>query len=575
VNAVAILFSTRFRMAWTGRLALAMCLLAFPAMAQPRTVDPRDAAMQTLLLQLHPGATLDAFTERLRQEFRQLDADADGVLTAADADMHEAVAIAQVRAMMATQILRADLDHDGVVTADELRRVLAYERRLQNAPAGGQAIESEVRRLMAADKDGDGRISAAEAMGAADLQPENRRTAAAAASGTASRVRQLLTLSKSGDGRLALADFEAAGAEQFRAVDADGNGTIAQEELNTYRQRQVEQTRRNAAAAQEAAERAACAMPKASDAAKVVVLSAYRGEAISRVALGSQDVMTGTGEIRIEPGEGPLYIVVVSHEPTIWRVTGAVERIERLIAAGMTPADSKTALTAARGSLMMTLPNNEKNPVPLMGISGVPADRVSFLTRATCLKSFTEKVTADSVQTVAAVRRDSGKDPDVVAGRYNVGGFVVPSGQIRSAYDDKNQPRLTIVKEYGTLTLKGDTSGVVVQTGPIDVETDLAQSSPGGVVDLDEKAVVANAPVARYDILPGLAGLLQLQNSGALTRNSRGEFIIRRQIRFPAGLSGHSVKFVLLRGVPVPEGNPDGAMVISEETGMEMKLERR
>jgi hypothetical protein len=114
-----------------------------------------------------------------------------------------------------------------------------------------------------------------------------------------------------------------------------------------------------------------------------------------------------------------------------------------------------------------------------------------------------------------------------------------------------------------------------VQTGPVDVETDLAQSSPGGVVDLDEKAVVANAPVVRYDILPGLAGLLQLQNSGALTRNSRGEFIIHRPIRFPAGLSGHSVKFVLLRGVPVPDGNPDGATVISEETGFQLKLERR
>jgi hypothetical protein len=210
-----------------------------------------------------------------------------------------------------------------------------------------------------------------------------------------------------------------------------------------------------------------------------------------------------------------------------------------------------------------------------MGITGLPADRVSFLARATCLKPFAENLSADSIFSVAAVRRDSGKDPAVVAGRYNVGTFGVPSGQIRSAYEDKKQPRLTIVKEFGTLTLKGDTSGVVVQTGPVDVETDLAQSSPGGVVDLDEKAVVANAPVVRYDILPGLAGLLQLQNSGALTRNSRGEFIIHRPIRFPAGLSGHSVKFVLLRGVPVPDGNPDGATVISEETGFQLKLERR
>jgi hypothetical protein len=244
----------------------------------------------------------------------------------------------------------------------------------------------------------------------------------------------------------------------------------------------------------------------------------------------------------------------------------------------MTPMDTKTSVAAVRGSIQVTLPHNTPGtakPMPLMGITGLAADRVSFLPRANCLKPFTEKLTADGIASVAAVRRDSGKDPAVVAGRYNVGAFQVPSGRIRSAYQDKDQPRLTIVKEFGTLTLKGDTSGVVVQTGPVDLETDLAQSTPGGVVDLDEKAVVASAPAVRYDVLPGLAGLLQLQNSGALTRSSRGEFIIHRLIRFPPGLSGHPVKFVLLHGVPTPEGNPDGATVISEDTGFEMKLDRR
>jgi hypothetical protein len=319
-------------------------------------------------------------------------------------------------------------------------------------------------------------------------------------------------------------------------------------------------------------------MPKASDAATVVVLSAHRSEALSRVGLGSQNVMTGTGEINIEPGQEPLYLVVISREPTIWRVTGAVERVERLVGAGMTSMDTKTSVAAVRGSLEVTLPHNTPSaakPPPLIGVTGLPADRVSFLWRANCLKPFTEKLTADGLYSVAAVRRDSGKDPAVVAGRYNVGTFEVPSGRIRSAYQDKDQPRLTIVKEYGTLTLKGNTSGVLVQTGPVDLETDLAQSTPGGVVDVDEKAVVASAPVVRYDILPGLAGLLQLQNSGALTRNSRGEFIIHRPIRFPPGLSGHPVKFVLLHGVPMPEGNPEGATVISEDTGTEIKLDRR
>ena len=61
-------------------------------------------------------------------------------------------------------------------------------------------------------------------------------------------------------------------------------------------------------------------------------------------------------------------------------------------------------------------------------------------------------------------------------------------------------------------------------------------------------------------ILPG--------SSASLSRTSRGEFVIHEQIRFPAGLAGHAVKFLLLRDVPMPEGDPGDAMLISEETGM-------
>ena len=146
-------------------LAVALCLLAAPAAAQ--LPDP---ATQAFMQQLQPGATLADYTERLRQEFRQLDADSDGVLTAADADLHDAVAKAQVRAMGAMQFLRFDLDHDGAVTADEVRRMLRYEQRNQVRPNAGQSSEAEVARVMAADKNGDGKVTLAEAMDAASAQ---------------------------------------------------------------------------------------------------------------------------------------------------------------------------------------------------------------------------------------------------------------------------------------------------------------------------------------------------------------------------------------------------------------------
>jgi hypothetical protein len=68
--------------------------------------------------------------------------------------------------------------------------------------------------------------------------------------------------------------------------------------------------------------------------------------------------------------------------------------------------------------------------------------------------------------------------------------------------------------------------------------------------------------------------LSQLLKSGVLTRNGQGEYLINKKMRFPAGLTGaHSAKFLLLRGVPKPEGQPGHSRVVSEETGELLKFE--
>jgi hypothetical protein len=55
-------------------------------------------------------------------------------------------------------------------------------------------------------------------------------------------------------------------------------------------------------------------------------------------------------------------------------------------------------------------------------------------------------------------------------------------------------------------------------------------------------------------------------------RTVASEFRIVRKMRFPAGLSGaHSVRFILARGVPMPDGSPGHSTVISEETGQPVR----
>jgi hypothetical protein len=210
--------------------------------------------------------------------------------------------------------------------------------------------------------------------------------------------------------------------------------------------------------------------------------------------------------------------------------------------------------------------------ISLAGVTGVPPERVGFL-KSKCLPHFSEVPSIQAARTTGFVRNQVGKAPELVAGRNDVSGFSVPSGEIRTT-GRPDRPMLVVQKPAGTLTIKGS-ANVVVQAGASDLARDVATYFPGGVVEIDPLSVVASRPAERYLVLPSQAGLLQLVQDGALTRNKLGEFLIKQKIRFPAGLSGgHSVKFLLLRGVPEPDGDPGHSCVIVEETGEPLKSSR-
>jgi len=300
------------------------------AQAPERQLSPD----QVLRGRIQAGATLERYLQGLRTEFLRLDANHDGVIDSADADLQN-----------------ADLDGDGAVTEAELRVRLEYDRRMaaagQNARRSGpdpdEWIAQELRNLMAADTDKDGRITWNEMIEHIKKQPGYPQSAA---SGPGRQARQLLSLAGDGKPSVSLVEIEAAATTAFSAVDSDGNGTISQDELAASRsqvksQRDEEQTGLN------------CSLPAASEKSKVVLLGASETDALSSVTVATQDDITGVGNIRVEPGDEPIYLVVVSFQPTIWRFDGAVERIERAV------------VTTARTGL------NEGNPKspPLAGVT--------------------------------------------------------------------------------------------------------------------------------------------------------------------------------------------------------------
>ena len=291
-------------------------------------------------------------------------------------------------------------------------------------------------------------------------------------------------------------------------------------------------------------------MPSASDKAKVVLLTGYETGALSSTTLGSQDAVIFAGRVNVEPGPEPLYVVISTYSPTIWQFSGSVERIERVV------------LSSSR-----TGPNSGDPKLPaLVGATGVSAERVSFV-RSNCINYFMDAPTSASLQAGAEIRNRVGKVPDIVAAKYSIGGFSIPSGKIESVRDQRQQP-LVIQKSEGTLNIVGNPRNVVIQAGPSRARDEMIRFFPGGVTEIDPKTVVASVPAAAYDVLPSQAGLVQLLAAGLLTQNSAGEYIVTQKIRFPAGLYGaHLVTFLVMKGAPYPDGDPGHSCVIVEETG--------
>ncbi|MBR1091723.1 hypothetical protein JQ621_30060 [Bradyrhizobium manausense] len=551
-----------FRFASACLIAAAMSLGSSACAQQPQSVGER-----VLLGRLYAGTDLTRYMTQLREEFFQLDADRDGKLTERDSALHAQMEAPQARIAPLLQVMRFDIDGDGVVTEDEVRQVTRYEQRTilvqpaESRPPIGrleEEVERVVKTIMAFDADKDGKITLAEGYRPAPNPPRLSNN------GYAQRVRDALTLDAANSGELSLASYQAAGEMLFRTIDTDADSKISQQELTDFRRkttdaaneearlRKLREQAEIARKKQEAidAERAACAIPKASETSKVVLLGVYQTDALSSVTIGSQDNEVRAGRIVVEPGSEPIYVVIASYDPTIWQFSGAVERVERLV---MT--SSRTGPDAG----------DPKQP-SLVGATGIPRERITLLARSNCFGYFSEAPSSASLQAAAFVNTSAGKQPDLVATRYSLASVSIPSGAIESTADQRQ--KLVIRKSEGTLNIIGNLANVLIQSGPSRAKEEMERFFPGGVTEIDPNAVIASAPVTPYDVLPSQAGLVQLLAKGQISQNRAGEYVVREKIRFPARLTGaHSVTFLIMKGVPYPDGDPGHSCVIVEGSG--------
>jgi hypothetical protein len=302
-----------------------------------------------------------------------------------------------------------------------------------------------------------------------------------------------------------------------------------------------------------------CDVPAPPRDARLVVLGAAKGKALSKAWIGSQDQLSYVATVEIAPGPEPLYLVLASGSAMIWDLVGATERIAGVVAHGeaaLGREDDARRQQRAVSRFVEGLPSRAK---PLVGVIGVAREKVRFTAHTGCLMPATEATLKDnSAQDSAALLL--GRAADEIGGEYSAGTFRVPAA--RHFPDRPVRNAIGLPKEG-----RGELLWREVQ-----------EEYPSGIAQIDPASIVSAHQVGSYSVLPGLAGLAELVDMGALriTGKSNGlriqngnykpfttpdRFRITEKLRLPAGATG---TFTLPSDVPPPDGEFGDVCVLTE-----------
>lgn len=523
------------------------------AAGQERAALAEGTLARSLLSSMRNGATVEAAKKKIQRRFKLTDIDGNGV-SESDYELKEKMGAAVSRARRISRFLEKDLDGDGAVSRKELRLYHGVSARKPIRSRGVQIFPTEeqieqklstlVSQDMAADKDENSTVTIAEISAWADARVKSRRR------GKLDRAIPLL-LDKDGDGIVSQPEFTRAVDRFLKTYDRDGDEKFSSDEYKAAVRKASEY--RNAVYAEQRARQKknylrktaiACAFPKPPAEAKILLLGTRNGQALSTVGLGNSDASVSVSDIWIEPGDQPLFLLLASYGAMIWRFTGDTDRITHVVASSFVVDGLKS---------------------PRAGIVGVSKARVYIAPNKECLPYLIKAGKRPQSHRAAKLFASSaGRNVDTVLARGAVNSVSLPAGLFEkdAIYTDAiNTPENAKGAAWWRRSLR---------------------RYPGGVVEVDAKAVVSRSTAENYEVLPGYAGLAQLIDKGALRfldekfpdiprqplmhrqkRYPLKRFLILKKIRYPAGLDS-TVRFVLAPGVEKPVGSPGYSKLIPQ-----------
>ena len=516
--------------------------------------------------------------------------------------------LSQRSAFLLSYWLPYDLDADGVVTRAEIETVVR-SRAVKEFEIEGLWIiptqeqlekiqRTQTDRLLENFGEGIERITLQDAIAAAGRMEQSRRNRKAKSINNSWQDSDQfpLSLDRNGDSIVSREEFDAAVLEAFARLDTSGDGRISEDELALA----VVESRREDALqkqlwAQKLKEQKAeeefqakignCRLSKVSPDEAFVLISANsaRGLAASTIVLDDREDVALVTQIVIEPGSKKLAIALAGFRSTIWRFSGAVERVAHVFVGspkqhGFVFVNDMSDHLKAQAEIRAS------------AVTGIPENKITFAQQPDCLAPFGNfeggsiRHIKQMMLTKRILNQLTGREPDQTVAAGRLGTISVPSMRVveNAPYDS-------------VMTLPTDGSGTLLWHR-------FKEKYPAGIVDIDPAVIVTNGKADRREVLPAQAGLAQLLEQGAIEvtghsvsytigkahytvweENSRANpenvpeeeitrfparYRIMKKIRIPAGLCDDVFpSFTLAQGVPLPELGTCYPTIFVEETG--------
>lgn len=472
--------------------------------------------MVPLLKPLRKGAVREQYISQVVGPLRVADREGDG-LVKADIERSNTISETFARYRRIREFLQYDYNGDWKLSVDEILQFSS----VSNLEEAQKRAERTVARF---DNNGDGIATLEEA----NMKPKRQRPF------QVDRLSSLLGLDSNGDGRVVASELVTLAEKTFDHFDSNGDGSIDKAEYGEVSK--VESIATRSAEVRQAG----CAFSPASAKAELVFLRANYAKRVSAAFVGSEEKTTSVVDVTIEPGKSPIYLVLGSSSPMVWRVTGATKRIEK-------------AVIGSNDSVNRLLPRDKyaQSATSAVGLIGLPEEKVSIV-GPDCLSQHFAPSSYDRMNANIVSQIIANRPADVVASIENAFDIAVPSAlSPKKANTDPYPPPPAPAPAP---------SGYVSKRWQ-----EIARDTQNYVIDIDPEDVVASEPVGRYTVNPGHFGIAQMVEEGILRPDDKSRLVVLQNVKaWPAGLAGiKAVTFVISDGVKVPEKSPKSSCVLT------------